>query len=358
VQLIGNVFKAMVALAMVVAVLAAGYFIFVSSNFDINFGSSSTESSDELVSFTVTPGEDLDTIAENLKEKGLIDSPFFFGMRARLAGADDDLKAGEFQLRKGMDDDELIASLTTSPLEQGFRFTVIEGMRLNEMAEKLSSEGIVDKDRFLQLAGTAEGATTFNDEFIAASGKPAEHNLEGYLFPDTYEIKKSEGDSSEAVIRTMLETMESKFTPEMRQRITERNLSIHQVLTLASIVQREGQAKSELATIAAVYWNRFDIGMKLDADPTVQFGLGTEENWWPEPFPEDYQLDHPYNTYLLPTLPPGPICAPGLEAINAAIFPEENEYLYFVAKMDGSGEHLFATTLEEHEQNRVRVGNR
>jgi UPF0755 protein len=348
----------MVALAMVVAVIAAAYFIFISANFNIDFGSSSTESSDERVSFTVTPGEDLDTIAENLKEKGVIDSPFFFGIRARLAGADDELKAGDFQLKKGMDTDELIAALTTSPLEQGFRFTVIEGMRLTEIAEKLSSEGIVNKDTFLQVAGTAEGAATFNGEFLAASGKPPEHNLEGYLFPDTYEIKKNEGDSSEAVIRAMLETMASKFTPEMRQRIAERNLSIHQVLTMASIVQREGQAKSELSTISAVYWNRFDIGMKLDADPTVQFGLGTEENWWPEPVPEDYQLDHPYNTYLLPTLPPGPICAPGLEAINAAIFPEQNDYLFFVAKMDGTGEHLFATTLEEHEQNRVRVGNR
>lgn len=356
--LIANVIKAMIALAMVVAVIAAAYFIFISANLDIDFGGSSTEKSDELVTFTITPNETLDIVAENLKEKGIIDSPFMFGLQARLAGADDKLKAGDFQLKKGMDTDQLIAALTTSPLEQGFRFTVIEGMRLNEIAEKLSADGIVDKDRFLQLAGTVEGAATFNDEFLAASGKPAEHNLEGYLFPDTYEIKKNEGDSSEAVIRTMLETMEAKFTPEMRQRITERNLTIHQVLTMASIVQREGQAKSELSTISGVYWNRFNIGMKLDADPTVQFGLGTEENWWPEPVPEDYQLDHPYNTYLLPTLPPGPICAPGLEAINAAIFPEENDYLYFVAKMDGSGEHLFATTLEEHEQNRVRVGNR
>jgi len=220
----------------------------------------------------------------------------------------------------------------------------------------------VDKENFLRLAGTAEGAATFNNDFLATSGKPADQGLEGYLFPDTYEIEKNTADNSEVVISTMLQTMEEKFTPEMQQRMAERNISTHTVLTIASIVQREGRVKEELPTIAAVYWNRVGIGMKLDADPTVQYAVGTPEDWWPvlvrSDQRDDLLVDSPYNTYQVGGLPPGPIATSGFDAISATVFAEENDYLFFVAKGDGSGAHVFARTLEEHERNRVQEGNR
>jgi UPF0755 protein len=256
--------------------------------------------------------------------------------------------------------DELIDVLSTSPVEKGITFQVIEGMRLEEIADKLSAEGIVDRDNFLRLTQTPEGVATFQNEFLAASGKPPELSLEGYLFPDTYEIKPTGGDNSETVIRTMLASMEAKFTPEMRQAIADRGATIHQVLTIASIVEREGQVPDELRLISSVYWNRIGDGMHLNADPTTQYARGEQGNWWPDLDPVVAggtalaEIDHPYNTYAFVGPPPGPICNAGLGSIEAALNPEQTEYLYFVA--DGTGKHLFATTLEEHNRNSVQVG--
>jgi UPF0755 protein len=362
VTFIGNLFKAAVGLAMLAGVIIAAVFIWnATGNISFSSGDSTTTSNRQPVMFTVNPGDSVSTIADNLKKEGIIDSPFWFRTQLKLKGADGSLKAGRFQLTPGMELDKLIQVLSTSPAEVGIRFTVIEGMRIGEMADKLASEGIADAAKFNQLAGTAEGSAAFQDDFLLASGKPADQGLEGYLFPDTYEIKQSEGDNSEAVIRKMLSTMEEKFTPEMRKQIADRQLTIHQVLTVASIVQREGRVKEELPTIAAVFWNRVNEGMRLDADPTTQFAVGTSGKWWPNL--DDIgvlpgTVEHPYNTYTITGLPPGPICSPGLASIEAAVYPAQTDYLYFVAKNDGTGAHAFASTLEDHERNRVTYGNR
>jgi UPF0755 protein len=358
---ITSVFKAAIALGMIVAVFAVGFLLFTSLN--VRFGSDAAGASvpNQKVMFTIQPGQTVATIADNLKKEGIIDSPTWFRLRLKLKGAEGSLKAGRFQVTPGIDTDQLIALLSTSPADVGVRFTVIEGQRVGEIADKLAKEGIVDAAKFNELAGTAQGATQFQDDFLRASGKPADQGLEGYLFPDTYEIKQNEGDNSEAVIKKMLGTLEDKLTPDMLQQMKDRQLSIHQVLTIASIVQREGKVKEELPTIAAVFWNRLDRAMRLDADPTTQYALGKSGAWWPNldqlgVKPGD--VDNPYNTYRIPAMPPGPICNPGLDAIQAAIAPAQNDYLYFVAKNDGSGAHLFASTLEEHERNRVATGNR
>src|SRR5436190_8621871 len=352
-SIISSVLKVIVGLAMVLVVIAVALFIFTSFHISIGGPSASTGAK---VLFTIEPNQTVTTVAENLQNEGIIDSTFWFRTRLKLKGAESDLKAGRFQLSKGMDTDKLIDTLTTSPAEIGLRFQVIEGMRVGEIADKLASEGIVATDTFKSLAGTAEGAATFQDDFLQASGKPADQGLEGYLFPDTYEIKQVEGDNSEAVIRKMLTTLEEKITPEMRQQIAARNQSIYTCLAVASIVQREGKVKAELPVIAAVFWNRLNRGMKLDADPTTQYAVGKSGDWWPNLdklgiLPKD--LQHPYNTYTIPALPPGPICNPGLDAIQAAITPDQNDYLYFVAKKAGDGSHVFAKTFEEHQRNVV-----
>jgi UPF0755 protein len=230
-------------------------------------------------------------------------------------------------------------------------------MRVEEMAERLASQGILDANTFIQLAGTPEGAAQFNSELLAASGRPGDRSLEGYLFPDTYEIKQTEGDNSRAVIDIMLKTMEERITPEMRQAIADKGWNIHQVLTVASIVQREGVHEEELPRIAAVFWNRVGLDMALGADPTTQYAIGKPGEWWPELNLDPNTVDHAYNTYRIAGLPPGPICNPGLAAIRAAVYPAESNELYFVAKGDNSGWHVFAETLEEHERNRIIEGN-
>jgi UPF0755 protein len=368
VSFIFNIFKAAIALAMIIAVVAVGFLLFTSINVRFSTGAAgaggATPATGQKVIFTVQPGESVTTIADNLKKAGIIDSPTWFRFRLKLKGLESSLKAGRFQVTPGMDTDQLIGVLSTSPAEIGLRFTVIEGQRIGEIADKLARDGIVDAAKFTELAGTAAGAAQYNDDFLKASGRPADQGLEGYLFPDTYEIKQSEGDNSDVVIKKMLGTFEQKITPDMLQQMKDRQVSLHQVLTIASIVQREGKVKEELPTIAAVFWNRVARGMQLDADPTTQFALGKAGDWWPnlDKFIQQGKkladVDNPYNTYRVSGVPPGPICNPGLDAIQAAVSPAQNDYLYFVARSDGSGTHLFAKTLDEQEQNRIQVGNK
>jgi len=355
---VGNIVRIFLAIGMGAGVIAAGVFIFFALS--QTFQSTQAQVAKQPVVFTIEPGDSVREIADKLQSAGIIDSSGFFQLRLKLRTGDT-LKAGRFQVTPGMDTDQLITILSTAPSDIGLKFTIIEGQRVEEIAEKLDAQNIVSQTRFLELTDTPEGAATFQDDFLNESGRPADQGLEGYLFPDTYEIKQGEGDNSETVVGLMLQTMRDKFTPEMRTIVAERESNIHQTLTIASIVQREGVVKEELPLIAAVFWNRLEQGIALGADPTTQYAVAESPDWWPNLVNLGIQpntVDHPYNTYVIVGLPPGPICNPGIDAIEAAVYPVETEYLYFVAKNDGTGEHAFATTLEEHERNSVQYGNR
>jgi UPF0755 protein len=289
-----------------------------------------------------------------LVQTGIFDPTTEFKTRLKLRGDESKIKAGRFMLTTGMEIDPLIDTLISSAGDAGIRFQVIEGRRLEEIASELGAENVLSETRFLELTTKPEGAAIFQSDFLAQSGRPGDQGLEGYLFPDTYNIDWKEGDNSEPVIRAMLNNMGAKFTPEMRQAVADKGRTIHHVLTIASLVQREGVVPEELPRIASVFWNRIANDMRLDADPTTQYALGKAGDWWPNLrdlgiSPPD--VDHPYNTYYNYGFPPGPICNPGELAIRAAVYPEESPYLYFYAPSDGSGAHLFAETLEEHNRN-------
>ncbi|MDQ6741083.1 MAG: endolytic transglycosylase MltG [Actinomycetota bacterium] len=356
-RFIAGVLKGLVAIAMMGAVVIVAVFIYASVSKALTAVKPAVDTSTsgaQSVVFTIKPGETVDQIANNLQQQGIIDSTLWFKLKYKTGSSDKTLKAGSFQVTKGMDLDQLITVLSTPPGEAGIKFTVIEGTRLEEIAGKLSSQGIVSATQFIQLAGTPAGASSFSDDFIAASGKPADKGLEGFLFPDTYEIKQAQGDNSQAVIKTMLAGMENKLTPDLRQAIAASGHNTFQVLTMASIVQREGVVPEELPTIASVFWNRIDKGMTLGADPTTQYAVAKEPDWWPNLDQLGIQpntVNNPYNTYVVQGLPPGPICNPGLAAIKAAISPAQTDYLYFVAKNDGTSTHAFARTYEEHQRN-------
>ena len=180
---------------------------------------------------------------------------------------------------------------------------------------------------------------------------PDPPSLEGYLFPDTYNIDP-EAAASE-IVDQMLENFEVRVSTEIRDAFERQGLTLHQAVTLASIIEREAVVPEEQPVIASVFLNRLALGMNLDADPTVQYALGlTEGGWWKaELTVEDLEIDSPYNTYRYEGLPPGPIANPGLSALQAVAAPEDTPYLYFRALCDGSGRHAFATTFEEHLQN-------
>lgn len=357
---LGNVIKVLFALVMVAAVLVAGVFIFTRAS--SIFGN--TDTRHDPVTFIVRPGDSITTIGENLKAQGVLDKSGLIDpidqlkLELKRRGLEQKIQAGRFVLETQMDIGALATALSSPPGAVEIEFQVIEGKRLEEIAESLGAQGIVSPTTFLDLAKSPEKVAAFQDEFLSSSGKPGDQGLEGYLFPDKYQIDYKEGDRSEAVIQTMLQNMEQKFTPQMRQDAAASGRTIHQILTIASIVQREAQHNEEMPIIASVFWNRVKIDMKLDADPTTQYALGKSPDWWKVLDLDPNTVDDPYNTYVVQGLPPGPICNPGEAAIRAAVYPKpDSTYLYFVAKGDKSGYHVFASTLEEHTRNRIEQGN-
>lgn len=304
------------------------------------------------VVFTVQPGETAATIATRLQRQGLIRDAELFRLLLRYYKVDDKLEAGDYRLRPDMTMDEIIARLQHGRFEAAL-VIIPEGWRAGEIAALLEERGIVDGQEFMKLVqGGSYDYDFLRDRPQMSPG--LNPGLEGYLFPDTYRVPPRFNAAD--LIALMLETFDARFTPQMRQAAAAKGWTIHEVVTLASIVEREAVVASERPIIASVFINRWEAGMKLDADPTVQYALGYQEEgrtWWKTPLLlEDLQVDSPYNTYLNAGLPPGPICNPGLASIQAVLEPAETDYLYFVAVGDGS--HAFAETLEEHNRNREK----
>lgn len=305
------------------------------------------------IQFTIREGETASTIAERLERDGLISSALTFRLLARIRGADAHLEAGQYELRRNMTASEII-----DKLEEGrrllTRITTIEGWRSEEMADLLDRRGLARREEFLSLTRNA----IFDYDFLADRPKGA--SLEGYLFPDTYDIRP--GSTATDIVRMMLSNFGSRFDSSMREKAARSGLTIHQVVTLASIVEREAAVASERPTIAGVFLNRLEAGVPLQADPTVQYAVvgtapGTLPDYWKKGLSlADLQVESPYNTYRVKGLPPGPIANPGLASLVAVIEPAETDYLYFVAKPDGS--HEFARTLEEHNRNVAKYGER
>jgi UPF0755 protein len=283
---------------------------------------------------------------------GLIRSARAFRLRVELRGMERLLRTGDYQLRRSMNLDEILATLTagrggpTADL-----VTIPEGWRAEEVAELLEARGIVAAPTFMELvvAGPADGAPPL---------PPGATSFEGYLFPDSYDF--GHNPTPESVLRTLVGQFDRRVDAGIRSTAAAHGLSVHGLITLASIVEREAMEPDEREDIAAVYHNRLDRGMPLQADPTVQYALlpfGTlapDALYWRRDLgADDLTVDSPYNTYRVSGLTPGPICNPGLAAIRAAAEPADSPWLYFVARGDGS--HLFARTLDEHLRNVARI---
>jgi UPF0755 protein len=297
--------------------------------------------------FTINPGETAATIAPRLQREGLVADSQLFLYLVRYRGVDAQLEAGEYELRPNMTMEEIIETLQHGRLRE-VSVTIPEGKRAEEVAALLEERGVVDGETFLALV--RDGSSGY--DFLSDRPADAPPSLEGFLFPETYRIP-IDYDAAQ-ILDLMLVTFGDRFSPEMRQAAGERGLSIHEVVTLASIVEREAVVAEERPIIASVYLNRLEQGMYLQSDPTVQYALGYQEDtaqWWkiPMSLEEDVPVDSPYNTYMYPGLPPGPICNPGLASMQAVLEPADTTYLFFFSKFDGS--HAFAETYEEHLRN-------
>lgn len=296
--------------------------------------------------FTVNPGDSPRLIAANLYEAGLIADPDLFVDYVRAYDIDVELEAGTYFLKRTQSIREIAAALTDSRNSQ-IVFSIIEGWRLEEVADAVDSNHLFGftGDEFLRVVGA--GAPV-DPVFAQSVGLPAGASLEGFLFPNTYSLPPD--ITADGLRDTLLaEFKRQTDAAGIPANAASQQMSILEIVTLASIVQREAVHMDEGTQIAGVYAKRLSIGMKLDADPTVQYALGHSGDWWVQITQADYSNTiSPYNTYLNFGLPPGPIANPGLEAIRAAANPEPTEFLYFQADCSGSGYHRYARTFEEH----------
>lgn len=268
---------------------------------------------------------------EILSKKRLLRDKNLFLLIGKITFVDKRIKAGYYSFWGNMSPYEIFKKLVEGRIIES-NITIIEGDSLSEIAEKLEKNNIMTVETFESLSK--------NKNFLKSLNIDAP-SLEGYLFPETYRIPK--GSKPEAVLTLMVNTLRKNFDESMISRMRELNMSENQILTLASIIEKEAVVDEERPIIAAVYHNRLKRGMPLQADPTAIYGIKSYKSKITR---RDLQNKTPYNTYVIKGLPPGPICSAGLNSIRAALFPADVPYLYFVSKRDGT--HYFSKTFDEH----------
>lgn len=309
------------------------------------------------VDYTLPEGASPGSVGEDLEGLGVIRSGRQFQVLLALMGLQDQLSAGEHRLQTNSSVVEVINLITVKEGVDTLRVTFPEGIRIEEMAGRAEEAGFGSAQVFLEAVAAAGLPVSLGGEIPEGQG------LQGYLFPDTYILPV--GSTMEDLVALMLETFNDRFSLDLRAAVEARGLTVHQAVTLASIIEREAVLPEERALIAGVFLNRLVAGDVLGADPTVQFALtfdpaSVEEfGWWKRELTlEDLEVESLYNTRKVPGMPPGPITNPGLASLEAVAYAEATDYYYFVADAKkGDGSHVFAVTLEEHLANQAAFGS-
>lgn len=306
------------------------------------------------VNFIVEEGELPADVSTRLERQGLIQNSDAFLLLLKCRHAAERIQAGDHIMRRNMTMDEVILSLQRGTV-RGVTITIRPGWRAEQIADYLATVNLpqFDKNEFLNIV--KKGNSDYS--FLQDRPRDAPPGLEGYLFPETYQVLQ--GITVEQLVNRLLYEFDQRVTPEMRAKASEQGLTLYEAITLASIVERETVKPEEAPLIASVYLNRIKQKTYLNADPTVQYAIGyvkETKQWWKTPVTlEEYQkVNSPYNTYLHPGLPPGPIAEPSLNSINAVLDPAQTDYFYFLATGDGG--HVFARTLEEQNANLAKYG--
>lgn len=300
-----------------------------------------------LMGFTVPPGSGVSAVGSGLQDAGLIRSAWAFRILAKVTASEGRIRAGSYAFSPSMGPREILRGLVSGQAEQ-LRLTFPEGYSARQMAKVISQRGLGDADRFLELVADAG---RFADRFPWLADLPAGASLEGFLFPDTYQVGGQQL-REEALIALMLSRFEQVGLSAWRNTSNPR-LDLYRTVTLASIVELEAQSPPERPLIAGVFYNRLKLRMPLGSDPTVEYALGWKQGSRGLSY-DDVKVDSPYNTYKNAGLPPGPIANPGLASLEATLRPETTAMLYFVARGDGT--HHFSRTYAEHlaAQRRIR----
>ncbi|MCD4762036.1 endolytic transglycosylase MltG [bacterium] len=300
------------------------------------------------VGFTIDKGENVDTISGNLAEKGLIKSAFWFRVYIKQKGQQSALQAGQYALSSSLSVPEIVDYLINGrSLSRERAVRIIEGWDIDDIDDYFLENNIVTGNKFINIAKGDMHIWPFT--FLAPAWFekiPPKATFEGYLFPDTYRVFKDA--SVEDILQKVLENFELKVTPKMIIDLEKQGKTLHEIITMASIVEREVFKESDRAIVAGILYKRLNIGMRLEVDSTINYITGKND---PAAEYKDLEIDSPYNTYKYYGLPPGPICNPGFSAIKAAIYPETSEYLFYLNRQD-TKETIFSKTYIEHLSNK------
>lgn len=324
--------KIALLLAVLIIIILGSTVFFINSN--------KTTKNNKKVYFTVEKGASLDKISIQLKNKGIINSPLYFKAYTKLSGYEKKIKAGNYIIKPNIGLKELLIKFQ-SPKSDYVIVTIPEGYTLYQIADKLESLNLVDKKSFLSIK-----LSELTQDKLISPGNKVYYELEGYLFPETYFIPTD--SSGLDIAKIMYNQFEKVFTDEYRARARELNLSIEKVMAIASLIEKEAAKDEERKTISGVIYNRIKKGMPLQIDASVIYAITKGERSLDKVYNKDLAVKSVFNTYNRKGIPAGPIANPGKPSIEAALYPENNEYLYYVL---GDNGHVFSKTYEEHKKN-------
>ncbi len=306
--------------------------------------------------FEIKQGDSVRNVAENLQKEKLLKNTLLFRWYFSARALDKKLQIGSFELKPGYSIRALASILTDSNLVEA-KFTFLEGWTLREYDHYLENQGVVQKKELEELIGLPGIDYRFNKNFNRPRDfslrfdflrdKPTYVSLEGYLFPDTYQINKSTNGTG--IVSIMLENFGHKLTPALRQEISNQNKTIFEMVTVASLIEAEASRSEDRKMVSAILWRRLAVGMPLQLDSTVNYVTGKKVS---SISLADQEIDSPYNTYKYKGLPLGPINNSSLDSLMAAIYPARNDYWYFLTGKDGK--MYYAKNLKEHEKNKER----
>ncbi len=303
---------------------------------------------EQYVFVEIPSGANTEDIAGILEHENLIHNQLIFRIFVRRYNLGQGFIAGKYSLSPAMSLSEIVYIIHSGDVyTETAWFTIPEGYTVEQIATRLDNEGLADNERILDLArNPSEDILEIIPFLMEVDDTDIDYLLEGYLFPDTYEIYSGSGE--EDIVKMMLRRLDRIINESSQIRAAELGFSLHEILTIASLVEREAVVDHERSRIAGVIYNRLAIGQMLQIDATIQYILGETKEFLTY---GDLEIPSPYNTYQNTGLPPGPIAAPGELSIEAALYPEDTDYFFYNFKYDGTGEHYFSHTYEEHLQN-------
>ena len=337
---IGRGLKIVIVVVLLIAIGISGSILYYNHSIEAPDKNSKTTKQ-----VKINKGDTLDIIAARLEKNELINSKLCFKIKAKMLNKEASMQPGSYTLSRALSNEEIINAFSVGRKNKTITFP--EGYTVRDVAAKLEKERILPADTFINACQNYKGKYKFLKGVDIKKFK-----LEGFLFPATYQI--SENATNKDIVELFLKGFDTNFKQENYAILKEKMLTMHELLTIASLIEKEAALDKDRAKIASVIYNRLKKGMKLQFCATVQYALGKHKQ---KLYYKDLKIDSPYNTYKIKGLPPGPICSPGIKSIEAALHPANTDYLYYVVKAGGSMEHVFSNNYKDFENNKSQYLN-